>query len=114
MEVQILLKKQKKIQVLRWLKPALGRLKLNLDGSSLGNPGPAGGGGLLCNSSGHNGIDIECDYDSVVSWIQSRVKSKRIRSAAYLYRVGETEPSKASTIFWSETIDNRCLLEVHI
>ena len=53
MEVQILLKKQKKIQVLRWLKPGLGRLKLNLDGSSLGNPGPAGGGGVLRDSSGN-------------------------------------------------------------
>ncbi|KAI9194953.1 hypothetical protein LWI28_010396 [Acer negundo] len=53
MEVQILLKKQKKIQVLRWLKPTLGRLKLNLDGSSLGNPSPAGGGGVLRDSSGN-------------------------------------------------------------
>ncbi|TXG56158.1 hypothetical protein EZV62_017471 [Acer yangbiense] len=103
MEVQILLKKQKKIQVLRWLKPSLGRLKLNLDGSSFGNPGPAGGGGVLRDSSGnfifgfskffgscsdneaelravvegitickhlgHDGIDIECDFDIVVSWI---------------------------------------------
>ncbi|KAK0605824.1 hypothetical protein LWI29_031084 [Acer saccharum] len=51
MEVQILLKKQKKIQVLRWLKPAPGRLKLNLDGSSLGNSSPAGGGGVLRDSS---------------------------------------------------------------
>ncbi|KAI9180398.1 hypothetical protein LWI28_004447 [Acer negundo] len=47
MEVHILLKKQKKIQVLRWLKPAPGRLKLNLDGSSLGNLGLASGGGML-------------------------------------------------------------------
>ncbi|KAK1564397.1 hypothetical protein Q3G72_002354 [Acer saccharum] len=107
MEVQISLKKQKKIQVLRWLKPALGRLKLNLDGSSLGNPGPAGGGHVLRDSSGnfifgfskffglcsnneaelravvegisickhlgHDGIDIECDYDIVVFWIRSRI-----------------------------------------
>ncbi|TXG47764.1 hypothetical protein EZV62_027058 [Acer yangbiense] len=107
MEVHILLKKQKKIQVLRWLKPAPGRLKLNLDGSSLGNPGSAGGGGVLRDSSGnfifgfskffgscsnneaelravvegisickhlgHDGIDIECDPDIVVSWIWSRI-----------------------------------------
>ncbi|KAK0575881.1 hypothetical protein LWI29_008632 [Acer saccharum] len=51
MDVQILLKKHKKIQVLRWLKPAPSRLKLNLDGSGLGNPGPAGGGGVLRDSS---------------------------------------------------------------
>ncbi|KAK1549213.1 hypothetical protein Q3G72_006683 [Acer saccharum] len=53
MEVQILLKKQKKIHVLRWLKSGLGRLKLNLDGSSLGNPGPAGGGGIFHDSAGN-------------------------------------------------------------
>ncbi|KAI9195836.1 hypothetical protein LWI28_018560 [Acer negundo] len=53
MEVQILLKKHKKIQVLRWLKLGLGRLKLNLDRSSLGNPGPAGGGGVLRGSVGN-------------------------------------------------------------
>ena len=51
--MQILLKKHKKIHVLRWLKPAPGRLKLNLDGSSLGNPGPVGGGGVLRDSSGN-------------------------------------------------------------
>ncbi|KAI9153529.1 hypothetical protein LWI28_012716 [Acer negundo] len=54
MEVQILFKKQKKIQVLRWLKPSRGRLKLNLDGSNLRNPGPVGGGGVL--------LDSTCDF----------------------------------------------------
>ncbi|KAI9195370.1 hypothetical protein LWI28_014229 [Acer negundo] len=53
MEMQILLKKQKKIHVLRWLKPSLGTLKLNLDGSSLGNSGPADGGGILRDSAGN-------------------------------------------------------------
>ncbi|KAK0606220.1 hypothetical protein LWI29_035317 [Acer saccharum] len=53
MEVQILLKNHKKIQVLRWLKPGLGRLKLNLDGSSLGNPGPSSEGGVLRDSAGN-------------------------------------------------------------
>ncbi|KAK2661757.1 hypothetical protein Ddye_000331 [Dipteronia dyeriana] len=97
MEVQILYKKSKKIQVLRWLKPRQGRLKLNLDGSSL----PAGGRSVLpyctsnfifgfsklfgtcsnneaklwvvmegitiCKQLGHDGIDIDCDSDIVVS-----------------------------------------------
>ncbi|KAK1570504.1 hypothetical protein Q3G72_002883 [Acer saccharum] len=118
MEVHILLKKQKNIQVLRRLKPGLGRLKLNLDGSSLGNPGPTSGGGVLRDSSGnfifgfskffdscsnneaelraavegitickhlgHDGIDIECDYDILVYWIRegNKVANALVRYGA--------------------------------
>ncbi|KAK9984436.1 hypothetical protein SO802_033961 [Lithocarpus litseifolius] len=40
-----------KIQV-RWLPPSLNWFKVNSDGSSMGNPGLAGGGGLIRNQDG--------------------------------------------------------------
>lgn len=36
----------------RWSKPLPGWFKLNTDGASLGNPGKAGGGGLIRDSEG--------------------------------------------------------------
>ena len=36
----------------RWNKPELNWYKLNTDGSSVGNPGKAGGGGLIRNHEG--------------------------------------------------------------
>ena len=36
-----------------WNKPADGWFKLNSDGASFGNPGKAGGGGIIRNSHGH-------------------------------------------------------------
>ena len=39
------------IQV-QWLPPSEHWFKLNSDGSSLGNPGKAGGGGIICNHHG--------------------------------------------------------------
>ena len=36
----------------RWSKPLMGWFKLNTDGASLGNPGKAGGGGLIRDSEG--------------------------------------------------------------
>ena len=38
------------IQV-RWIKPPRDWLKLNMDGASQGNPGKAGGGGVIRDSS---------------------------------------------------------------
>ncbi|XP_058103383.1 uncharacterized protein LOC131246940 [Magnolia sinica] len=38
------------IQV-KWRQPTPGWVKLNVDGSSLGNPGPSGGGGICRNDS---------------------------------------------------------------
>ena len=37
---------------IKWLHPPLNWVKLNSDGPSLGNPGQAGGGGLIRDSSG--------------------------------------------------------------
>jgi ribonuclease HI len=37
----------------KWVPPALGWVKLNTDGSSLGNPGQAGGGGVIRDHVGH-------------------------------------------------------------
>ena len=36
----------------RWMKPPMDWLKLNTNGASLGNPGKAGGGGVIRDSSG--------------------------------------------------------------
>ena len=36
-----------------WHKPKEGRFKLNSNGASLGNPGKAGGGGLIRNCNGN-------------------------------------------------------------
>ncbi|KAK9999219.1 hypothetical protein SO802_018822 [Lithocarpus litseifolius] len=36
----------------RWLRPSPGWVRLNTDGSSLGNPGKAGGGGLIRDENG--------------------------------------------------------------
>ena len=44
-------KRTRMIQV-RWEKPSLGWVKLNTDGSSLGNPGRDSGGGLIRDSNG--------------------------------------------------------------
>lgn len=50
--------KNKKIKdftttLVRWRKPSVCWFKLNLDGASLGNPGKAGGGGLIRDSQGN-------------------------------------------------------------
>ena len=38
--------------LLFWHKPQVGWYKLNFDGASLGNPGEASGGGLICDFHG--------------------------------------------------------------
>ncbi|KAF7835740.1 ribonuclease H [Senna tora] len=39
-------------QLISWCRPDQGHIKLNTDGSSIGNPGPAGVGGLFRDSNG--------------------------------------------------------------
>nr|POE95235.1 putative ribonuclease h protein [Quercus suber] len=45
--------KMKKVIRVAWEKPALGWMKLNFDGSALGNLGKAGGGGLIRDHQGN-------------------------------------------------------------
>lgn len=45
--------KRQVLREIRWERPPRGWVKLNTDGSSLGNPGTAGGGGLVRDDSGH-------------------------------------------------------------
>ena len=45
--------KMKKVIRVAWEKPPLGWMKLNNDGSALGNPGKAGGGGLIRDHQGN-------------------------------------------------------------
>ena len=40
------------VKQIRWERPSHGWVKLNTDGSSLGNPGPAGGGGVIHDEEG--------------------------------------------------------------
>lgn len=37
----------------RWLCPSMGRVKINSDGCSRGNPGASGGGSILKSSDGN-------------------------------------------------------------
>lgn len=50
--IQIFVKNAGYLLVVRWLRPSLSRLKLNLDGSCIGNPGMGGGGEILHNHEG--------------------------------------------------------------
>uniref|UniRef100_A0A2N9I267 RNase H type-1 domain-containing protein n=1 Tax=Fagus sylvatica TaxID=28930 RepID=A0A2N9I267_FAGSY len=57
---------------IKWVAPPLGWFKLNTDGSSLGNPGLAGGGGVIRNHVGELAIDLgilnlEIEMDSLVA-----------------------------------------------
>ena len=39
--------KLRPVTVVYWVKPSCDRFKLNIDGSSLGNPGSLGAGGVI-------------------------------------------------------------------
>ncbi|KAG6660494.1 hypothetical protein CIPAW_03G110900 [Carya illinoinensis] len=51
LNIEIAPVKEKRVQVVRWIKPLQGSFKLNTDGSS--NPGNSGAGGLLRNDAGN-------------------------------------------------------------
>ncbi|KAK2636400.1 hypothetical protein Ddye_031192 [Dipteronia dyeriana] len=55
---------------MEWTPPAFNRLKFNVDGSSLGKPGPAGIGGVLRDCKGKN-IKVVIDSKVVVSWVNN-------------------------------------------
>ena len=42
-----------RILVTKWVRPSSGRLKLNANECSKGNPGPSGGGRILRDHCGH-------------------------------------------------------------
>ena len=42
----------REVRRVRWMRPSNGLVNLNTDGSFLGNPGRAGGGGLICDANG--------------------------------------------------------------
>ncbi|XP_041001562.1 14.7 kDa ribonuclease H-like protein [Juglans microcarpa x Juglans regia] len=53
LNVLIVEKSKVQVKVVQWVKPRMGRLKLNLDGSYFGNPSPASRGGLLRDYGGN-------------------------------------------------------------
>ena len=55
------------IKRIRWEKPEVGWFRLNSDGSALGNPGPAGSGGLIRNGEG----EWVCGYARKIGTITS-------------------------------------------
>ncbi|XP_041021291.1 uncharacterized protein K02A2.6-like [Juglans microcarpa x Juglans regia] len=84
LEIPILAPKPKQVRVERWSRPQDGWVKLNTDGSSLGNPGLAGAGGVLhdhnemhsvlegirrCYHLGFSHVEIETDSQLLVNWI---------------------------------------------
>ncbi|XP_027077095.1 uncharacterized protein [Coffea arabica] len=62
-----------KFILVRWIPPVLTTCKLNTDGSSLGNPGRSGGGGVLRNSSGVFLLGFAC-YWGVIPSLHSELK----------------------------------------
>ncbi|CAI9775522.1 unnamed protein product [Fraxinus pennsylvanica] len=52
MGIPCVVRKLSPIHLVTWKKPMVGRAKLNVDGSSLGNSGQAGGGGVIRNDKG--------------------------------------------------------------
>ena len=61
--------KMKKVIQVAWEKPPLGWMKLNNDGSALGNPGKAGGGGLIRDHQGNWVRGFARAYDNTSSSI---------------------------------------------
>ncbi|XP_042964017.1 uncharacterized protein LOC122298309 [Carya illinoinensis] len=52
LDIPVLYPKLRQPRVIRWKRPPQDWMKLNSDGSSLGNPGPAGAGGVIRDSLG--------------------------------------------------------------
>ncbi|KAG7988464.1 hypothetical protein I3843_03G189700 [Carya illinoinensis] len=58
----------KPIKLIAWSPPNRGRIKLNIDGGSCGNPGPIGGGGILRDYRGDviGGLHINIDMPLIL------------------------------------------------
>ncbi|XVE77673.1 hypothetical protein DITRI_Ditri13aG0081000 [Diplodiscus trichospermus] len=65
-----------------WINPAVGYMKFNVDGSSLGKPGPAGIGGILRNHQGEEVIRFSKSIGFVDS---NEVELLAIREAFILF-----------------------------
>lgn len=53
------------MKVVAWVKPCRGKYKLNVNGSSLGNPGFAGGGGVIRDHCGQLIVGFATHYGQV-------------------------------------------------
>ncbi|XP_075496416.1 uncharacterized protein LOC142533498 [Primulina tabacum] len=53
MGIFVQLRRDRKLTIVRWLRPPFGCFKLNVDGSSRGSPGASTVGGVVRDSSGH-------------------------------------------------------------
>ncbi|CAI9759581.1 unnamed protein product [Fraxinus pennsylvanica] len=80
LELPLVSKVSKPTLFVSWRKPAVGWVKLNVDGSSVGNPGPCGGGGVIrdhdgnlvagfCVKYGH-GSNNEAELRAVISGVE--------------------------------------------
>ncbi|KAL0427613.1 UNVERIFIED_CONTAM: putative ribonuclease H protein [Sesamum latifolium] len=54
-------------KLVRWVPPVLGWIKLNSDGASKGNPGIAGGGGILRDNNGRGIFAFQLFFGTTTS-----------------------------------------------
>ncbi|KAF5461917.1 hypothetical protein F2P56_017977 [Juglans regia] len=52
LDIPVLFPKPKRVRVVKWHRPRQGWVKLNTDGSSFGNPGTSGAGGVIRDEDG--------------------------------------------------------------
>nr|XP_027088570.1 uncharacterized protein LOC113709927 [Coffea arabica] len=69
-----LVRKQVSFRLVKWFCPSLGVLKLNADGCSRGNPGRAGGGGVLRDDGGNFLLAFSSFFGSRTS-MQAKVRA---------------------------------------
>ncbi|CAI9756943.1 unnamed protein product [Fraxinus pennsylvanica] len=62
LELPVVSKVSKSTLFVSWRKPATGWVKLNVDGSSVGNSGPCGGGGVIRDHYGNLVVSLWVKY----------------------------------------------------
>ncbi|CAI9757138.1 unnamed protein product [Fraxinus pennsylvanica] len=108
MGIPCIVGKQSPVCFVTWKKPIAGRVKINVDGSSLGNPGRAASnneaelkatieGLKLCQHIGAFHVDLECDSKIVVD-----LMLKRKCTVWYLWD------------FWEQLWKLMSLFEIHV